>query len=127
MEEIFEKNTFHHIPVVQLNKPVGIIDRFNFESYKLGLRQSYEAELVRERLLKLQKVSSIMSSKFGRVDPTDTLSIAIEVFRQNVVEALMVISNGEVVGILTSYSIILAISKEKISDLDCKSVEDVMK
>ena len=126
VDQIFKKFNFHHIPVVQINKPVGIINRFNFESYILGLSQHYESRFIKKSLLDIQKVSGIMSNKYGRIEPTDTISIALEVFRQNVVDALMVIENEELIGILTTNDIISAVSREKIYDLDYKLIEDLI-
>jgi acetoin utilization protein AcuB len=122
VKEVFDKNKIHHIPVVRLKKIVGIISKSDFASYYTGLSRHFEDRFINETLLQLHKAEEIMTKKIAKVEPTDSIAVAIEVFKENILHALPVVENDELVGIITVHDIISLISKEKILDSDYKSV-----
>jgi acetoin utilization protein AcuB len=123
VKEIFDKNKIHHIPVVRLKKIVGIISKSDFLSYYTGLSRHFEDRFINETLLQLHKAEEIMTKKIAKVEPTDRIAVAVEVFKENILHALPVVDvDDELVGIVTVHDIINMISKEKILDSDYKSV-----
>jgi CBS domain-containing protein len=123
VKEVFDKNKIHHIPVVRLKKIVGIISKSDFLSYYTGLSRHFEDRFINETLLQLHKAEEIMTKKIAKVEPTDSIAVAIEVFKENILHALPVVDiDDELVGIVTVHDIISLISKEKILDSDYKSV-----
>ncbi len=121
VKDIFDNNKIHHIPVVRLKKIVGIISKSDFLSYYTGLSRHFEDRFINETLLQLHKAEEIMTHKIAKVDPDDHIAVAVEVFKENILHALPVVENGELVGIVTVHDIIKMISKDKISDLDYKA------
>ena len=52
VKEIFESHSFHHLPVVELNKPVGIISRSKFFGYLMGLKHHFDESQMNDVILK---------------------------------------------------------------------------
>ncbi len=121
VKEIFESHSFHHLPVVELKKPVGIISRSKFFGYLMGLKHHVDQSHLDDVLLKTLTAEEIMTKKLAKVEPIDTVAVAVEVFRTNLVHSLLVVDKDELVGILTTHDIISLVSKEKINDLDYKN------
>jgi acetoin utilization protein AcuB len=118
VKEVFEKNSFHHLPVVRLNKIVGIISKTDFQNYISSLSHHFEDRFINEVLLKHHKADEIMTKKLAKIESTDRLGVAIEVFSRNMFHALPVVDNDELVGILTVHDILRALASEKIRDED---------
>jgi acetoin utilization protein AcuB len=121
VKQIFEKNRFHHIVVLDDGKMVGIISKSDFNAYFKYLNKHFDTDFINNTLLSTNKVSEIMTPKVARLEPDDTLAVAVEVFKENRFHALPIVKDGEVVGIVTIHDIICALSKEKIYDSDYKS------
>lgn len=121
VKEIFDTHKFHHIPVVRLRKIVGIISKTDFTAYYTGLSRHFEDRFINDTLLQLHKAEEIMIKKVAKVEPDDHIAVAVEVFKENILHALPVVDNGELVGIVTVHDIINMISKDKISDADYKA------
>lgn len=121
VKEIFDAHKFHHIPVVRLRKIVGIISKTDFTAYYTGLSRHFEDRFINDTLLQLHKAEEIMTKKVAKVEPDDHIAVAVEVFKENILHALPVVDNGELVGIVTVHDIISMISKDKISDADYKA------
>ena len=121
LKEVFENNNFHHLPVVRFNKPVGIMSQSVYKGYLLALTKHFDEAYINDVLLKNEKISEIMTKKLAKVEPTDTIGVALEVFRTNLVHSLLVVEKEELVGIVTTYDIISFIAKEKINDADYKN------
>ena len=60
------------------------------------------------------KAEDIMTSKLAKVESTDPIRTALEVFKTNRIHALPVEENHELVGIITTYDIICALAEEPI-------------
>ena len=122
VKDIFEKNKIHHIPVVRLNKIVGIISKSDFSAYYSGMSRHFEDRFINDTLLQLHKAEEIMTKRLAKVESTDQIAVVIEVFKENILHALPVVDNDELVGIVTIHDIIKLISREKIHDSDYKSM-----
>jgi CBS domain-containing protein len=119
VKEIFEKNSFHHLPVVRFNKIVGIISKHDFDMYVAGLNRHFQDGFVNKFLLVHHQADEIMTKKLAKLNADDELAVALEVFCRNLFHALPVVDDaGELVGILTTWDIINAVAKEKILDSD---------
>jgi acetoin utilization protein AcuB len=116
VKEIFAAHKFHHIPVVHFREIVGIISRSDFEYFMGGASHYEEDRFVNELRLERTKVTEIMIKRLGKVAPDDRINVALEVFMINRFHALPVVENGELVGILTPFDIMEALSKQVPSD-----------
>ncbi len=116
VKEIFEAHKFHHIPVVHFREIVGIVSRSDFEYFMGGASHYEEDRFVNELRMERTKVTEIMVKRLGKVAPDDRINVALEVFLINRFHALPVVENGELVGILTPFDIMSALSKQVPSD-----------
>jgi acetoin utilization protein AcuB len=62
------------------------------------------------------QVKEIMVKRLGKVAPDDRINVALEVFMINRFHALPVVEDGELVGILTPFDIMAALSKQVPAD-----------
>lgn len=122
VKDVFEKNSFHHLPIVIDNKPVGIISRSGFKGYLTALKQHFEEGFIMDVILKNKKVSEIMTKKLAKVQPEDSIGVALQAFSKNIVHSLLVVEKEELVGIITTHDVISFVAKEKINDIDYKNV-----
>lgn len=102
--EVFENNSFHHIPIVNADDCIeGIISRTDFERIKNGTThfrikniEEYNATLFQTLLTR-----DIMTKAVVHLNPTDPIKNAYQVFKKNKFRALPVISRGKLVGMVT--------------------------
>jgi acetoin utilization protein AcuB len=52
-----------------------------------------------------------MTKGLATLSPDDRIDIAIEVFRENILHAIPVVENDELVGLITTHDIIEALAK----------------
>lgn len=121
VKEIFDKNHIHHIPVVNQGVLVGMLSKTDFDVYYKALSRHFEDRFVNQTLLNVHRVKEIMTTRLAKVEPDDRINVALEVFKVNRFHALPVVEKGELVGILTTYDIINALSKEVLHDSDYKT------
>lgn len=118
VRDIFAKNNIHHLPVVRHDTLIGIISKTDFDVYYKALSRYFEDRFVNETLLRVHRAKEIMTEKLAKLEPTDRINVALEVFKVNRFHALPVVEDGELVGILTTYDIIKALSNEVLHDSD---------
>ena len=100
-QRLMSDNKFHHMPVVNaLNKVVGILsDR----DIKTAIEVNEATDSPREVLVK-----DIMTTEVETITPEDTLQIAASFMVDYRFNALPVVQNGEIVGIITSTDLLKA-------------------
>lgn len=116
VKEIFDTHKFHHIPVVHFREIVGIVSRSDFEYFMGGASHYEEDRFVNELRMERTLVSEIMVKRLGKVAPDDRINVALEVFMVNRFHALPVVEDGELVGMLTPFDIMNALSKQIPAD-----------
>jgi acetoin utilization protein AcuB len=116
VKEIFDNHKFHHIPVVHFREIVGIISRTDFEHFMGGASHFEEDKYVNQLRLDRAQAKDIMIKRLGKVSSDDRINVALEVFLVNRFHALPVVDDGELVGMLTPFDIMLALSKQIPAD-----------
>jgi acetoin utilization protein AcuB len=111
VKKIFEKHSFHHLPVVRFKKIVGIISKTDFQHFTGGLSHASTADNL--ALLESKKAEDIMTKGIGKLEPDDRINVALEIFSKNWFHALPVVKNEELIGIVTTQDVINAIINEK--------------
>jgi acetoin utilization protein AcuB len=108
VSDIFAKNNFHHIPVVDGKSLVGIISRKDLDGVSscVDLFRSKANELYNEKLLKSLLAEEVMTVKTVTVAPNDSIGYAAILFANNKFHALPVVDNGKLVGIITTFDLI---------------------
>ena len=116
VKALFDAHDFHHIPVVRFREIVGIISKHDFEHFMGGEFTSAEDRFINEKRLERTTAQDIMIKRLGKVESTDRLNVAVDIFTLNRFHALPVVDNGELVGIITPYDILKRLSQEKPVD-----------
>ena len=114
VKEIFEKNKIHHLPVVRYKKLVGLISKNDLLHFIKGYSENNYDEVLNTTRLKNCLAEDIMVKGIAKLEPTDRINVALKVFNENLFHALPVVQDDELVGILTTYDIIKALSEEPI-------------
>jgi acetoin utilization protein AcuB len=109
VKDIFEKYSFHHLPVVHFHDIVGIISKLDYEHFSGGLNYNmYELEKI--------KASDIMTKGLAKVSSDTRMNVVIELFTYNRFHALPIVDEDELIGIITPFDILKAIGEEKPAD-----------
>lgn len=111
VEKVFRENKIHHLPVLDEGKLVGMLSKSDFLFFKKGFSESKKDEELETFRLKSHRVREIMTTGLAKLEPDDRVDVALEVFKENMFHALPVVENGRIVGILTTFDIIDALSK----------------
>ena len=96
-KELFVNQGFHHIPIVEDNKLVGVVTKSDL--WKSGKAfNEYESS----------KVSEVMSRKMVHLEPNQRIGVAAELFLENKFGYIPILENdGKLVGIVSSFDIML--------------------
>lgn len=112
-EDIFKTHKIHHIPIIENEILIGMLSKSDFLFFKRGFNQDRTEEKWDLFRLKSHQVSEIMTTKLAKLEPTDRINVAIEVFKENLFHALPVVEDHKIVGIITTYDIIKHLAEDK--------------
>ncbi|MDH3650078.1 MAG: CBS domain-containing protein [Saprospiraceae bacterium] len=116
VKEIFDTHKIHHVPVVKYKEIVGIISKMDMLQFLRGTHNSPYAEVFEKSRLKSFTAGEIMTAKLAKLEKTDRINVALEVFKENLFHAIPVIEGGELVGLVTTYDIIAALADETVQN-----------
>jgi acetoin utilization protein AcuB len=121
VQDIFQSNDFHHLPVVNNGKVVGIISKSDFyrlQSAFTFFRRERE-EAYNNAIMRSLLVKEVMSKQVASVQLTDSVSLAAAFFRENLFHCLPVVDGDEIlVGIITPFDLLNFAFKEPTPLID---------
>jgi acetoin utilization protein AcuB len=103
VKDLFEKHSFHHIPVVRYKELVGIVSKSDFLLIK---HSPLEEAPMEDEFFAKHRVEEIMVTRMAKIEPEDQIGTAAEVLLSNKFHAVPVVKDGELVGLVTSFDII---------------------
>jgi CBS domain-containing protein len=109
VERIFKKYDIHHIPVVDEDySVVGMISKSDYlrTLHGLTLFKVAKAEMYNEAMLRSMLVGEVMTRQIAQVRPESPLSLAADIFMENLFHALPVVDNKRLVGIITTFDLL---------------------
>ncbi len=106
VKEKFDAGQFHHLPVVNGKLLLGIISKSDLLYFLEGMKEKDANDAILNDLV----AEKIMTKGLAKVESTDRINVALEVFKVNLFHAIPVVDNNELVGILTTYDIIKALA-----------------
>ncbi len=106
VEDIFNRENIHHLPVIDEGKLVGIVSKTDYYHFKRGFNHADVRQEVEEERLNQSKVNEIMTTGLAKLDPEDRLEVALEVFKENLFHAILVARHNHLKGIVTTLDII---------------------
>ncbi len=112
VQKIFESYKIHHVPVVEGDKLVGLISKNDFYRLLSGQVESGKNPV---DVIKEAPVKSLMTKGLARLEPTDRIDVALELFKINRFHAVPVtLEDRTLVGMLTTHDIIKALAEGKL-------------
>ena len=110
VNDIFSLHKFNHIPVLdEQDHLVGMMSRKDFNKIltTFSIFNTQKAEAENRRLQKSILVKDVMSSDVLTLQPEDQISIAYEIFKENLIHALPVVDdNRKIIGIITTHDLL---------------------
>lgn len=104
INEIFDQNEFHHLPVVEgTDKLLGIISKQDFYkvasilSLQSGTKDNYEQLCAQD----------LMTEHPLTLEPEDTIGLAADIFLANQFHAIPVVEDERLVGLVTTHDLLL--------------------
>lgn len=95
VHQIFTTHKIHHIPVTEDGMLVGLITTSDL----------WKSNIPHEKYGNVQ-VSEVMSKKLVKIEPDDKVGTAAELFLDNRFHALPVVSEGRLVGLVTTFDVL---------------------
>jgi acetoin utilization protein AcuB len=108
VNELFVQHDFHHLPVVENGKFVGILSRTDIDrvSSNIDLFHTKANKLANDKIFRSLVASEVMSAKAVVLAPNDFLSYAATLFAENKYHALPVVEDDKLVGLVTTFDLI---------------------
>jgi len=123
VKKIFDENKIHHVPVVRYKKILGLISNIDLLYFLKGLSKNSYENILNDIRLKNYMAEEIMTTGLATLKPTDRINVALRIFKENRFHAIPIVDEEELVGILTTYDIIKALSNDKATLEDYKEVK----
>ena len=116
-KEIFEANTFHHIPVVDEEEQlVGILSRHDYNKMltTFSVFKNSKADVANRKFMMSMLVKDVMTKQVAKLRPENPISVALGIFKENLFHALPIIDDeNRVAGILTTFDLLTYAYDEK--------------
>ncbi len=110
VKKIFESSKIHHLPVIENDKLVGMISKTDLLHFIKGYSGSSYDRIMNDVRLDSFLVKEIMTTGLAKLEPTDKIEVAVEVFKENLFRALPVVEGDFLVGIVSIIDILNYIS-----------------
>lgn len=94
----------HHIPVVEENRILGMISKSDIHrmEHHFTLFKSEKALKSNRQIFSIVQAAEIMTRSLVKLKETDSVSVAVDLFRENLFHALPVVNDRDhLVGIVT--------------------------
>ena len=103
--EIFKKTRVRHLPVVQKNEVIGMIAKSDIERVTAAYTFCVENANINPNALECVPVSQVMTKKIVHIQSFQTIEEAAEILTDRAFRALPVLDDGELVGVITTTSL----------------------
>ena len=105
VNKIFRENFIHHIPVLNGNKPIGIIS--SNDIFKLVFNIDTQDERMLDTILDNQfSIESVMTTDLVTLPVSSSVKDAASALESSKIHSVLITNNDELVGIVTSTDLI---------------------
>lgn len=112
VKKIIDDNQIHHVPVVVENVLLGIVSEDDLLYFLRNLDKESNESYINDLRLKNYKVEEIMTKNLTTLRPDDPIKNALIIFRDNTFNALPIVEDDQLVGMITTYDIIVALLEQ---------------
>ncbi len=109
VKEIIDTHHVHHVPVVLDDAIIGMVSEDDLLYFLRDLDKESNEHYINDLRLKNYKVEEIMTKNLTTLRPEDPIKNALVIFKDNHFNALPVVEGELLVGIITTYDIIVAL------------------
>lgn len=103
---IFEKNSFHHIPVLNPDESIaGMISKADWLMSLKNIIEQTAGRVWTEKYYDALTAKDIMVANPLVLDPDDSVGLAADIFMVNKFHSLPIVEDNRVLGILTMYDL----------------------
>lgn len=106
IHDIFEENLFHHIPVVEQGRLVGIIAKTDYSKIRHMLATTWSGETICRDMYEDMCAGDIMTANPLKIGSEDSISLAADIIKRNAIHALPVVDHGQLIGIVTAHDLL---------------------
>lgn len=110
ISKIFGTKRIHHLPVIEDGQLVGIVSKSDYLFFRRGYSQETQMD---DQRIKKHKASEIMIKGIAKLEPSDRINVALEIFKENILHAIPVVEDGKLRGIITPLDIIRHLADDK--------------
>lgn len=114
VRKIFAEHRIHHIPVVNYKKIEGIISKFDLMHFLKGLSIDSTENVLNEIRLQNYEAKDIMTTGMAKLASHERINVALAIFEENLFHSIPIVDDGDLVGLVTTYDIIKAISRKTV-------------
>jgi acetoin utilization protein AcuB len=107
--DLFKSNSFHHLPVVDFGKIMGIVSSTDYHMLEdhFTLFNNKNSEAMNKAIMRSMLVKDVMTKQIVIISPDDTVEFAAGIFRENLFHAMPVAdSKKNFIGIITTYDLL---------------------
>jgi len=107
IKAVFDKNAFHHIPVIGDGyRLLGIISKEDIFKLAYVLSLQTTGKTYSEKEYNALKAEDIMTRYPVTLDPEDTVGLAADIFLANKFHALPIVEDDQLLGIVTTHDLL---------------------
>jgi acetoin utilization protein AcuB len=126
IQEIFEKNDFHHLPVVERgDQLVGIISKEDFFKVAYVLSLNTAGRTYSEKQYDSLKARDFMTTYPVFLDPDDSVGLAADIFLANKFHALPIVEDGALIGLVTTHDLLTFSFNHPIVEKETGTYEEI--
>lgn len=115
VHDVFHKNRIHHIPIVVEDALVGMVSKADYLYFRKGFIEDKVDREIDSLRLSAYNVEQIMTTGLATLESNSRISVAIEIFKENLFHAIPIVDNEKLTGILTTFDIINELSVTNVS------------
>jgi len=118
VHDIFQKNLFHHLLVMEHDKVVGVISKSDYYQVRHMLSVSWGGEIRVQEWFADLCVRDIMTKNPVCIESSDTIGLAADIFMVNRFHCLPVVDDGELKGVITSHDLLAYAYQNPVDFID---------